>query len=126
MYMGGAQTTPRATYAPARIAEPPITTRTPSEAVKCRAGKVFLSTKDRPDEECCRAGKSSRTPRRNPSRMPCFTQALTRQPVGELGSGEAERSCPDSRAARSERKAGMASGSEMAADPAAKWRSIDA
>src|ERR1035438_1163560 len=56
--------------------------------------------------------------------MPRLTQALTRHPVGEAGSGEAARSSPLSRAARSERKAAMAEGSPMAEGPAAKWRSI--
>jgi hypothetical protein len=42
--------------------------------------------------------------------MPCLTQALTRQPVGAVGSGEAERISPDSRAARRDWKAVMAEG----------------
>ncbi len=40
--------------------------------------------------------------------MPCLTQALTRQPVGEAGSGEAARISPVSRAERREKKAVMA------------------
>src|SRR5580765_8566217 len=40
------------------------------------------------------------TPMRNPSRMPFFTQALTRQPVGLAASGSAARNSPRSIAAR--------------------------
>src|SRR4249919_2952850 len=55
--------------------------------------------------------------------MPCLTQALTLQPVGAEGSGEAERTSPRSRAERSSRKVSRAEGSLLAAGPAAKWRS---
>ena len=37
---------------------------------------------------------STRSPKRKPSRMPCLTQALTRHPVGEDGSGSAARTAP--------------------------------
>src|SRR5215831_12417796 len=40
------------------------------------------------------------TPMRKPSRMPFFTQALTRQPVGLAASGSAARNSPRSIAAR--------------------------
>src|ERR1039457_4250628 len=56
--------------------------------------------------------------------MPCFTQAFTRQPVAEPGSGEAERTSPLSRAARRERKAAIASGSPTGAGPAVNSRSM--
>src|ERR1700733_9476656 len=104
MYMGGMQTTPRDKYAPARTEEPPGTTRTPSPAAKRRAGKVFLSTKERPGKERLADGISSSAPRRKPSRIPCLTQAFTRQPVGEAASGSAARTSPASSAERSARK----------------------
>src|ERR1700722_4487536 len=56
--------------------------------------------------------------------MPRFTQALTRHPVGDVGSGEAERSSPRSRASRSARKDSSAAGSFAAEAPAAKWLSM--
>ena len=119
MYIGGMQTTPRATKAPARTEEPPGTTRTPSPAAKRRAGKVCLSTNERPV-----AGISSSAPRRNPSRMPRLTQAFTRQREGEAASGSAARTSPASSAERSARNPVMAAASPMAAGPAAKCRSI--
>ena len=42
---------------------------------------------------------------RNPSRIPRFTHAFTRQPVGAAASGSAERNVPASSAARSSRNA---------------------
>src|ERR1700753_871118 len=67
-----------------------------------------------------------RCPRRKPSRMPCLTQALTRQPVGCDASGSAERRVPASRASRSCRKALRASGFPMAAGPWANQCSMEA
>src|SRR5579872_6688604 len=75
--------------------EPPGTMRTPEFAVKCFGGNVFLSKKG-----SCRAPAaaprdiSTVAPIRNPSRMPFFTQALTRQPFGALASGSAARTSP--------------------------------
>src|SRR2546423_15197348 len=52
---------------------------------------------------------STTSPKRNPSRMPCFTQTLTRQPVGDDESGSAERTLPSESSSRSRRKTSRAS-----------------
>ena len=44
---------------------------------------------------------STTSPKQKPTRMPCFTQTLTRQPVGEDGSGSAARTRPAASSARS-------------------------
>src|SRR4051812_50022518 len=44
-YIGGMQTTPRATYAPRLMLDPPGTMRTPSPMVNARGGDVALSEK---------------------------------------------------------------------------------
>ena len=48
------------------------------------------------------------SPERKPSRMPCLTQALTRQPVGAAASGSAARTLPADSAARSRSNAARA------------------
>src|SRR5258705_12532408 len=52
---------------------------------------------------------STTSPKRNPRRMPCFTQTLTRQPVGDDGSGSAERTLPSESSSRKRRNASRAS-----------------
>ena len=47
---------------------------------------------------------STTAPMRNPSRIPFFTHALTRQPVGEAASGSAARTSPRLTAALNSRK----------------------
>src|ERR1700756_2880133 len=71
MNMGGIQMTDGATYDPSRTDEPPGPTRTRSAPEKRLAGKVSLSTNDKP------LPISANSPSRNPRRMPCFTHALT-------------------------------------------------
>lgn len=53
-----------------------------------------------------------------------MTHGFTRQPVADLGSGEAARTSPRSMAARKATKASRAAGSFTAEAPAPKWRSI--
>src|SRR3990167_4784559 len=48
------------------------------------------------------------SPKRKPRRMPCFTHALTRQPLGDAGAGSADRTVPASRAAFSSSSAARA------------------
>src|ERR687891_544932 len=84
MYIGGTQMTPLATYAPSRIDEPPGTTRTPIAALIFLSGSVSLSPKN---QRPLSTETSTRSPQRKPTRMPCFTQVLTRQPVGAAASG---------------------------------------
>src|SRR5882762_2586218 len=88
MYIGGMQMTPGARYAPSRMADPPGTTRTPLAGSIRFIGSVSLSKKD---QRPFAMPMSTMSPKRNPSRMPCFTQTLTRQPVGDDASGSAER-----------------------------------
>src|SRR5215218_4232916 len=52
---------------------------------------------------------STTSPKRKPSRMPCFTQALTRQPVGDEGSGSAARTLPNESSSRKRRNTSRAS-----------------
>src|SRR5436190_18090287 len=90
MYIGGTQMTPFATYAPSRMDDPPGTTRTPIAVVIFFSGSVSLSAKNqRPSIDT-----STRSPQRNPTRIPCFTHVLTRQPVGADASGSAARPRP--------------------------------
>src|SRR5688572_20475013 len=98
MYIGGTQITPFATYAPSRIDEPPGTTRTPMAVLIFLSGSVSLSPKNqRPPS----IDTSSRSPHRNPTRIPCFTHVLTRQPVGADASGSAARTRPADISSRS-------------------------
>ena len=65
--------------------------RTPLSAVSCFTGQVDLS------KNGWRAGSmdmSTTAPMRNPSRMPFFTQAFTRQPLCADASGSAARIAP--------------------------------
>ena len=82
MYIGGMQMTPRARYAPSRTDDPPGTTRTPSAVDTRFSGSVSLSTNG---QRPWSIDTSASAPHRNPSRIPCFTQAFTRQPVGLAG-----------------------------------------
>src|SRR5438128_1607786 len=52
---------------------------------------------------------STMSPKRKPRRMPCFTQTLTRQPVGEEASGSAARTLPSDSSSRKRRKTWRAS-----------------
>ena len=62
------------------------------------SGSVSLSPKNqRPPS----IDTSTRSPQRNPTRMPCFTQVLTRQPVGADASGSAARTRPADSSSRS-------------------------
>src|SRR5271167_4320158 len=116
MYMGGMQMTDGATQAPSRMEEPPGTRRTRSARVRRRAGKVSLSTK----ESVSPSDISFNSPRRKPSRMPCFTQALT---IQRSSIFSAARISPRVRAARKARKVLRAS-SELAIVSRADKRSI--
>src|SRR5208282_484962 len=102
MNIGGMQTTDGATYAPSRIEDPPGTRRTRSVRLRRRAGKVSLSMKEStsPSDIFCNS------PRRKPSRMPCFTQALTTQRPSIFS---AARMSPRVRAERKSKKVGRAS-----------------
>ena len=62
------------------------------------SGSVSLSPKNqRPPS----IDTSTRSPQRNPTRIPCFTQVLTRQPVGADASGSAARTRPADSSSRS-------------------------
>src|SRR5258705_6005461 len=118
MYIGGMQMTPGARYAPSRMADPPGTTRTPLAGSIRFIGSVSLSKKDhRPFA----TPMSTTSPKRNPSRMPCYTQTLTRQPVGDDASGSAERTVPSDSSSRRRRKASRAS-SRGALEPCSNRR----
>src|SRR6266850_1464008 len=106
MYIGGMQMTPGARYAPSRMADPPGTTRTPLAGSIRFIGSVSLSKKD---QRPFATPMSTTSPKRNPSRMPCFTQTLTRQPVGDDASGSAERTVPSESSSRRRRNASRAS-----------------
>src|SRR5271156_39945 len=116
MNIGGMQITDGATYAPTRTEEPPGTMRTPSDTEKCRAGNVSLSTKLNADPPI-----SVSSPRRKPSRMPCFTHVLTTQRPSIFS---AARIFPWVRASRNSRKAGRASGL-CSTSPIAARRSME-
>src|SRR5450432_2986085 len=60
------------------------------------------------------------SPNLKPSRMPCFTQRLTRQPIGLDASGSAARTWPDDNASRS--RANTARASSRSADAPAATR----
>jgi len=119
-YAGGIITTPRARYAPERTELPPGTIRTPSSVVKLRAGYVALSMNDSVPPFVMLTS----APMRKPSRIPRFTHAFTRHPVGESASGSAARRMPSSIPLRSSTKAYCARGSSMAEAPAEKNWSI--
>ena len=55
---------------------------------------MFLSRNGKPPG---RRQRLDGSPIRNPSRMPFFTQAFTRQPVGEPASGSAARTALEER-----------------------------
>src|SRR5688572_27321802 len=101
--------------------------RTPLDGSSAFSGSVSLSKNgQRP-----RATPMSTTsPNRKPRRMPCFTQTLTRQPVGDAESGSADRTRPADRPSRSSRNAPRAA-SRDAALPCSKssemvdWRLIE-
>src|SRR5208282_4742827 len=95
--IGGMETADGATHAPTRMEDPPGTRRTRSARVRRRAGKVSLSTK----ESTSPSDISLSSPRRKPSRMPCFTQALTTQRPATFS---AARTSPRVRATRKSRK----------------------
>ena len=61
------------------MVEPPGTMRTPLPASSGFSGIVSLSTNG---QRPWSADMSTMSPKRKPSRMPCFTQAFTRQPAG--------------------------------------------
>src|SRR5271157_2329027 len=82
--------------------DPPGTRRMRSARVTRRAGKVSLSTK----ESTSPSDISCNSPRRKPSRMPCFTQALTTQRPATFS---AARTSPRVRASRKSKKVGRAS-----------------
>src|SRR5579883_681875 len=109
MYMGGMQVTPRARYAPLRTLDPPGTMRTASCGPNFFSGYVALSRKEKSP-----TGISTMAPMRKPSRIPFFTHALTRQPVGEAASGWAARTRPALRAARKSSKRRKSSGAYCA------------
>src|SRR5215208_7798352 len=65
------------------------------------------------------------SPNLNPSRMPCLTQVLTRQPVGDEASGSAARTEPFSRAAFSSLKAARPCARSAPAPAAASASMVD-
>src|SRR5712691_3010498 len=62
------------------------------------------------------------SPNLNPSRMPCFTQVFTRQPIGLEASGSAARTSPDDSASR--RRANAARAVARSADAPAATRDL--
>src|SRR5438874_288982 len=62
------------------------------------------------------------SPNLNPSRMPCFTQVFTRQPIGLEASGSAARTSPEESAAR--RRANAARAAARSADAPAATRDV--
>src|SRR5580658_5762511 len=121
MNIGGMQITDGATYAPTRTDEPPGTMRTRSAVENCRAGKVSLSTKVSGVQPV-----SVSSPKRNPSRMPCFTHALTIQwaSPSSFGIFSAARILPWVSASRNSRNTGRASGLRSTS-PSAARRSME-
>src|SRR5450432_358962 len=89
--IGGMQITPRARCAASRMLDPPGTMRTPSCSENACIGYAALSKNG-----CLPAPPDISTTSliRKPSRIPFFTQAFTRQPVGEDASGSAARCSP--------------------------------
>src|SRR5579883_1494507 len=85
------QMTPRAMCEASRMLEPPGTMRTPSAEEKVWTGYVDLSKKG---SFAASRDISTMEPMRKPRRIPFLTQALTRQTVGEEGSGSAARMVP--------------------------------
>ena len=106
MYIGGMQMTPRPRYAPSRTDDPPGTSRTFDAVESDRRGSVSLS---RYGESALGESNATTSPQRNPTRMPCLTQGLTRQPVGDDGSGSAARTRPAASSVRRSAKAPRAS-----------------
>ena len=100
--MGGMQMTPGPMYAPSRTDEPPGTMRMPDgvPSRNPRIGSVSLS-KNGQRRSTWPSDMSTMSPNLKPRRIPCFTQAFTRQPPGLAGSGWAARTDPDDKASRS-------------------------
>ena len=101
-YIGGMQMTPRARYAPSRIVEPPGTMRMPD----CAPARNFLTGSVSLSKNCQTrstwvSDMSTTSPNLKPRRIPCFTQVLTRQPIGLDASGSAARTSPADNASRS-------------------------
>src|SRR5437870_3701327 len=97
-YIGGMQITPGAMYAPSRTDDPPGTIRTLDPAACFFIGSVSLSKNGHLP---CSIDTSFVSPNLKPSRMPCFTQALTCHPTADDRSGSAARTSPADNAARS-------------------------
>src|SRR5262249_27645079 len=97
-YIGGMQMTPAPIYAPSGTADPPGTIRTLAPGAYFFIGSVSLSKNGHLPWSI---DTSVVSPNLKPSRMPCFTHVLTRQPTGDWASGSAALTSPDDRASRS-------------------------
>src|SRR3982074_1439327 len=92
MNIGGIQITCLPTEQPSRIIEPPGTIRTLEAASNLFTGNVDLSKKGWRDTSI---DISTIVPIRNPTRIPFFTQVLTRHPERADRSGSAARASPE-------------------------------
>ncbi len=106
-YAGGMMVTPGSRWTPERAVVPPGTTLQGAPESAAARAPGLPSRSSRPYATRSRAARmgpsrKSRIPgMRKPSRMPAFTQLLTRQPPAAVGSGSAARTSPASRAATS-------------------------